>query len=334
LAPTILARTVRHLISHFGFNLRFLQGLYVALPVAIARPDVIHVEFSQIAVRCSELFLLGVPVIVSCRGSDILIAPRVEPDRGERLREVFARATFVHAVSQNLVDRAAPFGLDPAKAIVIRPSVALDRFPQTSRRQENGREPIRILTVGRVHWVKGYEIALGAIAELRARGLAVRYTIAGGGSKESLSALFLLRDELGLNDVVDVTGGVRREEVRAHLAKSDIYLLSSLSEGLSSAMLEGMATGLPVVATQVGGTAEALQEGVEGLLVPSRDPLAMAEALERLIKDAETRARMGRAARDRAEAQFSLEAEIDAFESLYRAAFRSFHGGAFDRGYA
>jgi glycosyltransferase involved in cell wall biosynthesis len=133
-----------------------------------------------------------------------------------------------------------------------------------------------------------------------------------------LRLLFTIND-LGLTDIVTWGGRLRPDEVVARLQQSDIFLLSSLSEGISNAVLEAMACGLPVVTTNVGGMAEAIADGIEGLLVPPRDPVAMADALAYLWARPEVRRQMGQAGRERVLADFDLDDQITAFEALFRS---------------
>jgi len=102
-----------------------------------------------------------------------------------------------------------------------------------------------------------------------------------------------------------------------------VFLLSSLSEGISNAALEAMACGLPVVTTDCGGMREAVTDGIEGFVVPVRDPEAMAEALLRLWKDPELRRRMGEAARERVLREFRLDQQISAFLALFKDVIES-----------
>ncbi len=120
---------------------------------------------------------------------------------------------------------------------------------------------------------------------------------------------------LGIAQRVHVLG--RRDDVPALLSQLDIFVLTSRSEGMSNTILEAMATGLPVVATAVGGTPEMVLDGETGRLVPPDDPEALERALTPLLIDAAPRRRMGQQARRRVESRFSLPAMVQAYETLY-----------------
>jgi glycosyltransferase involved in cell wall biosynthesis len=126
-------------------------------------------------------------------------------------------------------------------------------------------------------------------------------------------------DELGLHDHVHLHDQVRSGEVVAHLHRADVLLHPSLSEGLPTVVLEAMACGVPVVATDCGGVREAVTDGVEGIVVPPRDPRRMAGALAALWRDPDLRRRMGRAGRARVAEAFTLDAQVQAFLDLYEA---------------
>jgi glycosyltransferase involved in cell wall biosynthesis/predicted ATP-grasp superfamily ATP-dependent carboligase len=175
-------------------------------------------------------------------------------------------------------------------------------------------DPIPVVgTVGNLYPVKGHRVLLSALARLESSPPA-HLVIAGRGGEEDT-----LREqsrELGIADRVHLLG--YREDVPDLLAAFDIYALPSFSEGQSLALIEAMAAGLPVVATAVGGNPEILGEsGISGILVPPRDPEALAESLARLLAGPEAGRRMGEAARTRARAEFSLEMMIERYRSLY-----------------
>jgi glycosyltransferase involved in cell wall biosynthesis len=102
----------------------------------------------------------------------------------------------------------------------------------------------------------------------------------------------------------------------------DVFVLSSVSEGLPLALLEAMATGLPVVVTQVGGMGEAVRAGDSGLVVAPGDPDRLTAAVKTLIDDPALRARLGRAAQQRAREHFDLRAMVTAYEDVYQAVAR------------
>ena len=107
-------------------------------------------------------------------------------------------------------------------------------------------------------------------------------------------------------------------EVKSALERADIYVLPSVSEGISNAALEAMAMQLPVVSTTAGGMAEAIEHDVSGLLVPSRNPRALADAIARLALSPEKRQTLGSNARRRIEAEFSLDRQIRTYLDEYR----------------
>jgi glycosyltransferase involved in cell wall biosynthesis len=128
-------------------------------------------------------------------------------------------------------------------------------------------------------------------------------------------ALLSRAASLGLTQQVDLLGP--REDIERVLAACDLFVLSSVSEGLPNTILEAMATGLPVVSTRVGGADELVEHGRTGLLVPPSDAEAMAGALARLAAAPQERQAMGMAGRQAVERHFSLRAMTDAYEDLY-----------------
>jgi glycosyltransferase involved in cell wall biosynthesis len=257
------------------------------------------------------------PSVISCRGTQINVSPhnphRVTLRRG--LGPTFDRAAAVHCVSEAIREEAVQYGLDRTKAVVIRPAVDPDVFrPAGGRRPPDGR--FRVVSTGDVIWRKGYEYALMAVRRLVDRGLPVRYDIIGSG-RENQRLLYTIQD-LELDDHVVWHGRLDPPAVLARLREADAFLLSSLSEGISNAVLEGMACGLPVVTTDVGGMREAVTDGVEGYLVPSRDPDGLAEALEWLWRAPERGRLMGAAGRARVTRDFRLDEQTRAFAELFR----------------
>lgn len=281
-------------------------------------PGLIHFEWNSAAVAFLPLFdWFSCPVVLSCRGSQIQVAPH-NPRRSNfysQLAETFLKAAAVHCVSDAIVREAASLGLDSTKATVIRPAVDPDYFYPDAKRSPNS-IPV-IISVGSLNWVKGYEYALQAIRLFVDQGYDVRFRIIGDGP-ERQRILYTIFD-LDLANQVELLGKLPAIEVKNALRIADIFLLSSLSEGISNAALEAMACGIPVVSTDVGGMSEAISDGIEGYLVPPRDPASMATRLAELIANPLRRELMGQYARQRVLREFTLERQAKQFISLYKA---------------
>ena len=125
-----------------------------------------------------------------------------------------------------------------------------------------------------------------------------------------------------LASALQITGSVRflgqRRDLNTLLPACDLFVLSSLSEGMSFAVLEAMAAGLPVVATRVGGNSELVKHEASGLLVPVRDPKALAEALEQLLRDPSRRQQMASRGRQIAEQRYDQAESMERYLDLYR----------------
>lgn len=290
-----------------------------ATPSSGGRWDVVYGPWINVFTERPELLDTLAPLVTSCRGSLITIAPW-DPDRAvhrDRLVDVFGAARFVHCVSDAIVDDAVDLGLERSRARVIRPAVDSQAFPAKGAASTSA-SLIRVVGVGTLIWGKDYEHALLAIRKGVDAGADLRLDLVGDGPDRQ--HLQFAIDDLGLGDRVRLLGKRPTAEVAALLRAADVFLHTSCSEGISNAVLEAMATGLPVVTTDVGGMAEAVRDGIDGFLVPVRDADATAAALVRLARDPELRDRMGSAGRGRVTSDFRLDDQITAFAALLHEA--------------
>lgn len=290
-----------------------------SLMLSQVAPRLVHFEWNSAAIDYAYMTVLwDCPFIISCRGRQVNVRPHIpgNGDYADRLRQTFERAAAVHCVSDAIQREALALGLDPARAWVIRPAVDPDFFcPAPAEQRADG--AFHIVTTGALIWCKGYEYALLAVRRLVEGGVPVHFEIIGDGP-ERQRVLYTV-DDLGLREHVHLAGRLSPEAVRDRLQRADAFLLASLSEGIANAVLEAMACGLPVVTTDCGGMREAVTDGVEGFVVPVRDPVAMAEALLKLVSDADLRAAMGARARERILREFTLERQTGQFMALYTA---------------
>jgi len=326
--PRALRKLVTALRRRHRLRHALLAELYVLTPILSRPVDVVHRGWLPAATHWAELMaLIDAPLVVRCHGSDLRIDPLLGDQYRQALTAVFERADLVHCVSEDLARHALALGLAPSKAFVCPWGVDTTYFQPAASREPGARSPngmgtVHVVSVGRLHWVKGYEFALQAIAQLRRVGVDIDYTIVGFSEERELLALLTTVRDLGLEPHVSVRGALPPDGVLDALRAADIFMLPSLSEGLSIATLEAMAVGLPVVVTDVGGMREAVTDGVEGRVVPARDPAALADALLELVNDAKLRASMGERGRRRAIDEFDSEkcarALLEQYQRLVR----------------
>ncbi|MFM7143593.1 MAG: glycosyltransferase [Alphaproteobacteria bacterium] len=260
--------------------------------------------------------LAGVPhVLASERNVDVW------EDRYKLvLGRLLARATDriianSEAVRSYLLER----GVAPDKVVTIYNGVNFDRFRTACdpavRRAEISLPPDAILagTVARVEPAKDHATLLTAFSLIAERIPRLHLAIVGGGSE--LDRLRGMADDLGVGGRVHFTGA--RTDAAEWLQSVDFSILSSVKEGLSNTVLESMAAGRAMVATDVGGNGEVVVEGETGYLVPARDPKSLAEAIARLASSEERIRAFGRAGQERVHDLFSVERMVERTQSLY-----------------
>jgi glycosyltransferase involved in cell wall biosynthesis len=235
---------------------------------------------------------------------------RAEITRGQQwlIKLASWRTQEFVCVSQDASRVVAAQGVPPRKIHTVWNGIDLTKFSYTG---PVPRGPA--VLVARLSPVKDVETLLRAAVLAGAEQADLLIEVAGDGP--CLPALRRLILELGLQERVRFLGEV--QDVPALLARAGLLVLSSLSEGISLTLLEGMARGLPVVATRVGGNPEVVADGVTGLLVPARDPAALAHAMLRLWCDADLGRRMGQAGRRHVEEHFDVRQMVARYEALY-----------------
>jgi glycosyltransferase involved in cell wall biosynthesis len=164
--------------------------------------------------------------------------------------------------------------------------------------------PVKLATLGRLHEKKGFGVLIDAVAQLVARGIDCSCTIAGEGPERSDLESRIAR--AGLQTRITLPGWTDR--VADFLSPADIFVLPSFQEDFPLAVLDAMASGMPIVATAIDGPKDFLVDGTTALLVLPNDAGALANAIERLIKNDALRVSLGRAARAEAEQRYSFDA--------------------------
>ena len=254
------------------------SGLKSAL-IANGKPDLIHFSYSVIGIQylneIPNLRQRGIKFLVSCRGTSDNIKPYIVPGRAQLLNDLFKNIDAVHCVSQEMLNRMVrDFGLNEEKGFVNRPAINLEKFKSSIDKKDHS-EKLIVISTGRLEYVKGFIFALLAVKTLIEEGFDLEYRIVGYG-KEMENLQFYV-NRLGIENYVKLLGGKKPEEVVIEVQMADVYLSSSLSEGISNAVLEAMALGIPVISTEVGGMSEVLKDKITGILI---NPYSSAEICE------------------------------------------------------
>jgi len=298
---------------------RSLAATLAAL--AVEEPfDVVHCHYGDVGLRYRVAARLWkAPLVVSFYGYDCSSYPRA---KGHGVFEpLFAEADAVTSLSAHMDASLRALGC-PA-ALLHRVPLAVDAaaFQPGARRPMHAGESVRILTVARLTEKKGIEFALRALALVHDEFPAVHYDVIGEGPLHD--ELETLTGTLGLGASVRFLGARTGEYVRAAFGEADLFLLPSVTaasgdqEGTPTAVLEAAFCGLPVLSTTHAGIPELVRDGESGLLVPERDPEALADALRRLLGAPARWATMGDAGRRHAERNHTISAVAARLEQLY-----------------
>jgi glycosyltransferase involved in cell wall biosynthesis len=233
----------------------------------------------------------------------------------QRVHDVALRfADLVVVNSEAVRDTLVRSGRIAAKRLtVVRNGVDLARFRPRMRQPRSADDPLTVVTLANLRPEKGLADLLDAAAIVRGRMPACRFQIWGDGPLRG--ELESRAVALGLDGTVELRG--RTEAPEAVLRDADLFALPSHSEASSNGILEAMASGLPVVATRVGGNPLLVEDGITGLLVPARDPGALAESIARLAENPGEAARLGDAAVEKIRSRFSTETMLQALEGIY-----------------
>ena len=311
-AQLALARDIRRLGIHIVHTYGFYSNVF-AIPAAK---------------------LAGATVIASIRDMGVYLSPR------QRLvqRWICKLADKVLVNAEAVKSWLVSDGYHPDRLHVIPNGVDVMRFAEAPRSGSLHSElgvpadaPL-VAVIGRINRLKGLEDFLAASAIVSKRFPSARFVIMGESSFTTRGRAILLEHsyqqelsalahDLGVSDRVIFSG--YHADVEQVLPELAVSVLPSLSEGLSNSLLESMAAGVAVVATRVGGTAEVVDDGENGLLVPPGDTASLADAISRVLSDRDLAERIGRAARRRMIDRYSMQRLVESTSEFYEAVIAS-----------
>lgn len=318
----VLSRALNPL--RYGRSALNLRLLYEAAMLDGHAPfDVVHCQFADLApvvLRLRDCGALRAPVVVHIRGIDITRRP-LEMG-GAAYRRIFAGADLLLANCDYFRNKAIGLGCPPEKIVVYRSGIDLSEFRyRGSRPRTNG--GLRLALVGRMTEKKGIAYALQAMAELAKRRVDAHLSVLGDGPLRA-DLEQQVRD-LGISSRVEFLGAGGHDDVRRLLAASDLLLAPSVTardgdeDAPVNTLKEGMATGLPVVATRHGGIPELVIDRRTGRLVPERNAAAIADAVQWLVAHRDEWDAMGRVGRRIIERDYDLNRQTQRLIALDRA---------------
>ena len=304
--------------SKGSFNLRYLWQLRKI--IKSEGVDLIQSHLLGTGVYCSLVGLMtGKPVISTFHGS-------VDVGENERLKglkfaAINAGASRIVAVTDSLLDDiVSRTSLRENKTCVIYNGIDTSAFIRTrssALRQKYGwsEDEIVIGSLGNIRPAKGYDILLKAAALLESSSHSYRFVVAGQGKGKLFDELLALRKELGLEEKVQFLGFI--DDAADFLANVDIFLSSSISEGLPLSAIQAMVAALPMVATRCGGYEGLITDGENGLLVDVANPGAIAEMLEMVATDTALQGRLAQNAKAYAIETYDIKVMLKAYERVY-----------------
>lgn len=277
-----------------------------------------HFALAQTEVAMAVAGLLGVPFSFTAHARDIYATPSALEEK------IRAARVVVTCTGYNVTHlRGLCPDVPPARIRLVHHGVDVDAASRIAecRNLHADARPV-ILAAGRLIDKKGFATLIDACAQLQARGRVFECHIFGTGPL--MAELRRRADSAGLASMVELPGWAPAGQLRDAMGTAAVFAMPSRvaaggdRDGIPNVVLEAMAAGLPVVATDVSGMPEAVSDGVTGLLVEPDDANALAEALERVLSDTELSARLGAAARARIAEEFTLEVASSHLLALFR----------------
>jgi glycosyltransferase involved in cell wall biosynthesis len=307
LTPEVLP--VRH-----GYDLKYLKELTELLKRR--NVDLVHShEFTKAVYGGAATKKLGLPHVISMHGSQTMTR---KLRRRMALRWAFRNARATVAVSEDTRRHLEEsLGLPQGRVVTIPNGIPVRTGDPDPVRRELGirDEDVVILCVGNLLERKGHIVILDALRMLDQEGCEVPWKLIIAGRGEQHDRLREFSREHGLEDRVRLVG--HRDDIPSLQSAAHIFSMPSLWEGLPLAVLEAMFAGNAVVASATSGIPEAIDDGVNGILVPPGDSGALAGALRRLLESSTLRQGLGKAARAKADAEFTIARMTDRYEALY-----------------
>lgn len=239
--------------------------------------DFLHYGFGMLAVNRENVAeAIGAKMAVSFRGFDLYLSP-LKHKKCYKL--LFSKQVYYHVLSHKMKQILVEKGISNSMITVITPAIDVNFFQ--AKKIEPINQTIKILTIARLHWVKGLEYTLHALALLKKEGLDFTYTIIGEGKE--FERLTFAAHQLEIKEQVIFKGKVPPKEVKKELEQTDIYIQYSIQEGFGNAVLEAQATGSLCIVSDADGLSENVLDAKTGWVVAKRNPSVLANTIKKVV---------------------------------------------------
>jgi glycosyltransferase involved in cell wall biosynthesis len=293
-----------------------LASILTSAHIFAAPVDWLHFGFGTMAIgRENVAKVMGAKMAISFRGFDHYIYPLKHSGCYALL---FSIVDHFHVLSNGMKVSLMGQQIESDRISVIPPAIDIQEFVSVKRDTCDVRKRVQFVTVARLHWIKGLEYTLEAMALLKNRGVDFHYTVIGEG--EERERLIFAVHQLGLQQLVTFTGKLAPDEVVKALDEADIYLQYSIQEGFCNAVLEAQAMGLLCVVSDAEGLAENVIHGQTGWVVPKRRPVLLAQQIEEILSiNIQSLSEIKNNAMKRVSEQFNLIKQKEEFISFYKS---------------
>lgn len=277
--------------------------------------DWLHFGFGTLVINRENVAeVIGAKLAISFRGFDYYVFPLKNPTIYKTLLQKNPR---IHVLSMDMKAGFIQMGILEKNIYVIPPAIQ-STFEEylTEKTKLSSSDTLKLLTVSRLHWIKGLEYLLIALAQLKKTYHSVELTIIGDGAERE--RLVFIAHQLGLASNIVWLGKQPSDMILQHMKQTDIYIQYSIEEGFCNAVLEAQAVGCLCIVSNARGLIENIEEGVTGWITPKRAPQLLAKTIEYVFHLPESTKRMYRLdAQKRIKEKFILSTQKTKFQSFY-----------------
>lgn len=286
--------------------------------LSIPRPDLIHLQWIGSAKMWATIArALGVPLLASARGSQVTLEP-YDPVKRRAIQDCLWAADAIHCVSESIRQCCEALGAAKETLFVNYNGIDTEQFKPALTPVNRGEASgsLQLITIGSLIARKNLSTQLHILRILHQDGVRATLRVIGTGPDDL--ALRHMAVVLGIGESIEFLGAKTESEVIRYLQSSDLYLSTSVAEGLANSVLEAAACGLPVVAFDCEGMKEVIRDGVSGFVLPFGDMGGMIEKLKALAANPHARRAMGEAGREWVVTRFEARTCAEEMISHYR----------------